>query len=242
MWLLDSGAFHHVTNDLVDLSLHDPYDGTEELLIGDGKVITIENISSTNLSVSSRSLVLNNFLHAPSISSNIISISQFCHDNNVSVEFSSSCFSVKDISMGRVLVQGPLKQGVYEVLSTTPFAYTTRATPSLLTLHHRLGHPSLQILKQICSRIQVSISKNIECNCHSCNVNKMHRLPFAKFTISFTAPLQYIYTDLRTFPILSFDSYKYYIIFVDHFTKYIIILSNANPIQILKSVLFGLRL
>ncbi|XP_021764200.1 uncharacterized protein LOC110728841 [Chenopodium quinoa] len=35
-WLLDSGASHHVTNDLNNLSLHAPYDGTEELLVGNG--------------------------------------------------------------------------------------------------------------------------------------------------------------------------------------------------------------
>ncbi|KAK1407993.1 hypothetical protein QVD17_39622 [Tagetes erecta] len=35
-WLFDSGASHHITNDLQALSLHAPYDGTEELIIGDG--------------------------------------------------------------------------------------------------------------------------------------------------------------------------------------------------------------
>ena len=40
-WLLDSGASHHVTNDLANLSIHTPYDGTEELIVGDGKSISI---------------------------------------------------------------------------------------------------------------------------------------------------------------------------------------------------------
>ncbi|XP_021770835.1 uncharacterized protein LOC110735022 [Chenopodium quinoa] len=35
-WILDSGASHHVTNDIANLSFHDPYDGTEKLLVGDG--------------------------------------------------------------------------------------------------------------------------------------------------------------------------------------------------------------
>ncbi|KAJ0647385.1 putative transcription factor interactor and regulator CCHC(Zn) family [Helianthus annuus] len=35
-WLKDSGASHHITNDLNALSMHNPYDGTEELIIGDG--------------------------------------------------------------------------------------------------------------------------------------------------------------------------------------------------------------
>ncbi|KAH0706372.1 hypothetical protein KY285_010873 [Solanum tuberosum] len=30
-WLLDTGASHHITNDLSNLSLHSPYDGSDEL-------------------------------------------------------------------------------------------------------------------------------------------------------------------------------------------------------------------
>ena len=71
MWLLDNSASHHVTNDLANISLQNLYDGTKELLIGDGKGIIIENISFINLSVSSHYLVLNNVLHTRSISCNI---------------------------------------------------------------------------------------------------------------------------------------------------------------------------
>ncbi|KAL8100569.1 hypothetical protein AgCh_032718 [Apium graveolens] len=46
-WLLDSGASHHITTDLNNLALHTPYDGTEELIIGDGTVT--ENSSETIL-------------------------------------------------------------------------------------------------------------------------------------------------------------------------------------------------
>ncbi|KAL4574289.1 hypothetical protein LXL04_021117 [Taraxacum kok-saghyz] len=35
-WMFDSGASHHIINDLDALSLHAPYDGTDELIIGDG--------------------------------------------------------------------------------------------------------------------------------------------------------------------------------------------------------------
>ncbi|XP_021724287.1 uncharacterized protein LOC110691642 [Chenopodium quinoa] len=42
-WLLDSGTSHHVTNDLNKLSLHTPYEGTEELVIGDGTTLPISH-------------------------------------------------------------------------------------------------------------------------------------------------------------------------------------------------------
>lgn len=45
-WLLDSGASHHVTQDLANLSLHQPYDGTEEIVIGDGSSLPITHTGS----------------------------------------------------------------------------------------------------------------------------------------------------------------------------------------------------
>ena len=53
-WLLDNGASHHLTNDLGNLSLHNLYNVTKELLVGDFKGIAIENIGSTNLNISSQ--------------------------------------------------------------------------------------------------------------------------------------------------------------------------------------------
>ncbi|KAL9237537.1 hypothetical protein vseg_012072 [Gypsophila vaccaria] len=43
-WLVDSGATHHLTNDLSNLASHTPYDGLDDVLIGDGSALPISNI------------------------------------------------------------------------------------------------------------------------------------------------------------------------------------------------------
>ena len=43
-WLFDSGASFHATNDLNNLSIHAPYDGTGELVIGEGSCLQITHI------------------------------------------------------------------------------------------------------------------------------------------------------------------------------------------------------
>ncbi|KAH0687080.1 hypothetical protein KY284_017633 [Solanum tuberosum] len=43
-WLVDSGASHHVTQDLQNLSLHSKYDGSEDVMLGDGKSHKITHI------------------------------------------------------------------------------------------------------------------------------------------------------------------------------------------------------
>ncbi|XP_010501665.1 PREDICTED: uncharacterized protein LOC104778960 [Camelina sativa] len=39
-WIMDSGSTHHITSDIANLSLHQQYNGCDEVLIGDGSVAT----------------------------------------------------------------------------------------------------------------------------------------------------------------------------------------------------------
>lgn len=109
-WLLDSGASHHVTNDLNNLSLHAPYCGS---------------ISFSN------NLTLHNVLVVPAMTKNIISISQLCNNNNVSISFSPSSFFIKDLKTGACLFQGQSQLGVYEVSFHSPKVFTSTTTTSL---------------------------------------------------------------------------------------------------------------
>ncbi|KAL1208369.1 Retrovirus-related Pol polyprotein from transposon RE2 [Cardamine amara subsp. amara] len=42
-WILDSGATHHLTSDLSNLSLHQPYSGGKEVTIADGSGLQISH-------------------------------------------------------------------------------------------------------------------------------------------------------------------------------------------------------
>ncbi|RVW15644.1 Retrovirus-related Pol polyprotein from transposon RE2 [Vitis vinifera] len=86
-WLLDSGASHHVTTDLHNLALHSPFDGTNEIMIGDGSGLPISHTGSTSLTTPSHSFTLSNVLCVPTMKRNLISISQFCKSNNTSLEW-----------------------------------------------------------------------------------------------------------------------------------------------------------
>lgn len=57
-------------------------------------------------------------------------------------------------------------------------------------------------------------------SCADCLINKSHKLPFANSSITSTSPLEYIFTDVWTSPITSVDNYKYYLVLVDHYTRY----------------------
>jgi hypothetical protein len=96
-WLLDSGASHHVTADLDNLSLHSPYNGHDDVMIGDGTSLSITHTGSTKISSPHFTFKLSNILCVPTMKRNLISVYQFCNSNNVSVEFLPSLFFVKDL-------------------------------------------------------------------------------------------------------------------------------------------------
>lgn len=71
-WILDSGASHHITNELDNLHLSQPYTGSDQLLVGDGSGHTISNIGKIILKTPSQSFHLSNVLHVPKITQKII--------------------------------------------------------------------------------------------------------------------------------------------------------------------------
>ncbi|XP_010418735.1 PREDICTED: uncharacterized protein LOC104704325 [Camelina sativa] len=53
-WLLDSGSTHHIVSDLANLSLHQPYNGGEEVVVGNGAGLPITHTGSTLLPSSTK--------------------------------------------------------------------------------------------------------------------------------------------------------------------------------------------
>ncbi|KAI5328775.1 hypothetical protein L3X38_028172 [Prunus dulcis] len=225
-WLLDSGASHHVTSNVNTLSGASPYDGPDEIIIGNGSGLGITHVGSTTVpSSSSQSFTLSNVLCVPSMQKDIISISKFNKQNNTSIELFPDFFHVKDLSTGAVLLRGPNKDDVYE-WSPQSF-YQPQALVGVVVSpnlwHRRLGHPSHKILQQVLRLSSINVSSKLsESVCHSCLCNKSHRLPFGTSSLTSHGPLDLLYSDVwGPAPYSSIDGFSYYVIFVDHFTKYI---------------------
>ena len=163
-WLLYCGASHHVTTNLHNLSLHSEHPVSESVHIRDGTGLPIIHSGSTTLPSSSQSFALNNVLCVPSMKKNLISVSQLCSPNNVSVEFLPTSFYVKDLRTRALLLHGTARNGVYE------WSRLSSATKPLLAFlsikvpidqwHYRLGHPSSNILRNLVSSQTLPLSSS----------------------------------------------------------------------------------
>ena len=95
-WYSDTGATHHVTSDLDNLSIHSPYHGSDSVQVGNGAALTISNIGIATLKTPWSQFSLRNVLHCPRAFANLLFIQQFSHDNHCYFCFDDNGFCVKD--------------------------------------------------------------------------------------------------------------------------------------------------
>lgn len=143
---------------------------------------------------------------------------------NVMVQLCPFNFQVIDLSTGATLVNSKAKDGVYEwpVITSSPILAFACSKSTSYEWHSRLGHPSSSILNQVVSQFSLpSSTKSNSFICSSCAINKSHKIPFSNSTVKSRGPLDIVFTDVWTSPVHSVDGYKYYVIFADHYTRYI---------------------
>ena len=112
-WLLDSAASHNISGDLSNLSIHSEYDGTNEVILGDGSGLTVSHIGSLALHSPHRTFTLRDTLCVLNIYKNLISLHHLTKQNNVFVEFHPFYFLVKDKISRAILLKGSCNNGIY---------------------------------------------------------------------------------------------------------------------------------
>jgi hypothetical protein len=63
----DSAVSHNITFDLANLSVHSEYDGTNEIVIGDGSGLQVTHVCSMTFRSFSKPFKLTNILCVPNI-------------------------------------------------------------------------------------------------------------------------------------------------------------------------------
>lgn len=145
-------ATNHFTANFSNLNLHShPYHGTNQVSIIYGSSIAIQNFGNGILPTSFGNFLHHYLFHVPSISRNLLSVRQFCLDNSVFFKFNFFGFLVNDLCTQEIHLRGPIKDGLYVLLSYAPamIPFIKQALigewTSQQIWHSRLGHPSLHI-------------------------------------------------------------------------------------------------
>ncbi|KAL5767263.1 hypothetical protein ACOSQ2_014046 [Xanthoceras sorbifolium] len=112
VWYVDGGATNHITSDIGNMFIISEFRGQDKLTVDNGVALDIAHVGSSIICSNTSPqmpLYLNNILHVPSITQNLLSISQFIKDDNVILEFNYDVCSIKDKTSKRILLQADPK-------------------------------------------------------------------------------------------------------------------------------------
>src|SRR6266542_466753 len=146
-WYLDTGATDHLTSDLAQLQVQEPYQGQEQVHTANGSGMRISHVGQALLPASSsRPLYLRNVLRVPDVTKNLLVVHPFTRDNHVFVEFHPSSLLVKDIVTRDILLRGHCRNGLYSLDASLIKQAFISIHASSAQWHAHLGHPSTQIV------------------------------------------------------------------------------------------------
>lgn len=77
--------------------------GNDRLAVGNGKNLQISHTGKSHYLLIGATLSLQDILYVPSISQNLLSVSQFTRDNDCHFVFDASGFCVKENKSGKIL-------------------------------------------------------------------------------------------------------------------------------------------
>lgn len=183
----------------------------------------VKYIGNAILNAAIAALPLNDVLIVPEIKKNLLSVSKFTDDYPCSFIFDKTGVYLKDSTTNTTMKLGRKVRGLYRVEPHAAEAYFTQRQRIVAESiwHQRLAHTNQSILKQLKAQNLIQYNKESHSVCRSCQIAKSTALPFPLSNFTATKPLQQIHCDIwGPSPVKSFQSFKYYVIFVDNFSRF----------------------
>ncbi|PKU77871.1 hypothetical protein MA16_Dca005703 [Dendrobium catenatum] len=112
-WYLDSGASSHLMSDPSYIQASQPYTGSNQVIMGNGQQIPIQNTGKGLLLTPAGTLQLFKLHHVPNLSFNLLSVHRLTTDNSCDMYFSSNGYIIKDRETQQPLLQGSCINGHY---------------------------------------------------------------------------------------------------------------------------------
>jgi hypothetical protein len=233
-WVLDSGSSSHFSNSKASLTNFSPDVVLTDVTTAGGSKLPVVGKGTIYFGNNTIPKVL----YVPTIRSNLLSVGSFA-DNGHTVWFNAKhCFIMQKTDPTKVYLTGS-RDPVNHLYTLSLPAALPKSTASACAVfdddttlnqieqlwHRRLGHPNYQRLYHM-STLDLTLGlpklNLVNCHCTSCLLGKQQRKPLPKLThVAVTRPLQRVHSDLcGIFSVQTLTNSKYFITFIDEFTRY----------------------
>ncbi|MBW0469526.1 hypothetical protein O181_009241 [Austropuccinia psidii MF-1] len=207
--VIDCGATHHMFY-LKDVFSSFSNVAKFSISTGDSsRNLFSEGIGSVIVMVGPKRLTLTNFLYFPKLNCNLVSLMQLFRDKLTIIKRSNT-FSLR--TDNDVLFEGEVINNLMKINFSQPTSLLTTVVDDLW--HKRLGHPGKALVRSMGLPSDNS-------PCKTCDLNKIHQIPFKDKFEHVSLPLDCVHLDLVG-PISppSAGGSRYFLIIVNQFTSY----------------------
>jgi histone deacetylase 1/2 len=219
-----TGTTDHITGELEKLAVRNKYNDVDQIHTANGAGMRISHIGKSTIHTPARQLYLKNILHVPSTKKNLVPVHRLASDNNVFFEFHPDHFLIKDRDTKSTLLEGPCRKGLYPLPSASSSSKQAFGVNkvSIHRWHSRLGHPTFPVVEKVLrsNNLPHLLESNKQSVFGACQEAKSHQLPYPISTSVSTQPLELVFSDVWGPSIDSVGRYKYYVSFIDDFSKF----------------------
>src|SRR6266571_3806772 len=236
MWLLDSGASAHFTNNISDIIDYTPIAKSDRMPVKTAAhIIYVEGTGSVLLKHYIANKLVTTRVHPvfyiPSMSMRLLSMGVFLQQG---LRILGNSQHINLLNNKNTIVQcKPLLPGqsLYWLdASSVDLLESNDANASLIynvdydLMHRRLSHPSKEVLRRAKDHTK-GFPKGITIPtttglCPGCAQGKMPAASHPPSDTRAKAQFERIHSDLKSFPVPSYHKYKYFIIFLNDYTSF----------------------
>jgi hypothetical protein len=235
-WILDSGASRHVTGTSSEFTSYIPFPSTrkETIQTADGTAQPIQGMGTVKCTPS---ITLSSDLYVPSFPVSLVSLSSLVDHMDCRVTLDRENCLIIDRRTERILGSGIRRNGLWfldrrtDTLCTALTVSIGEMEAKVILEHCRLGHLSFDTMSKVFPGIMSKVDKR-KLLCDACEYGKHTRSIYVSRGLRSISPFMLIHSDVWTCPIISISGMKYFVTFIDCYSRmtWIYLMKQKNEV------------
>ena len=242
-WIIDSGATQHMTFKRTNLEDYVKFEKPTVVNLGDNRSILAYGKGTYRITAvvddKLQKIALRDVLYLPELDKNLLSVHAMIKLGAV-VSFENDVCKITRNS--KLLAVGVIRGKLYvlKILEDQVNIASEELESDLFLWHCRLGHLGMDNVITIANGNMVKgighLSSESKPFCEGCVMEKQHRCPYPKgISYRATEPFELIHSDVcGPMPESSIGGSRYYVTFIDDFTRYTFVYFLKNKSQVLE--------
>ncbi len=203
-------------------SIHDAQ--VSHIITANNSKVEVTGIGKINMKICNTKINLNEVLHVPNISANLLSVNKIVSHGNAVIFNKNGCTILDE--NGKEIVACKSNNGIYKILPEMENCLLASKVKEqdVMMWHRRMGHLNFKSLEKMRDGAVYGMNfKNIDVDfskCESCAKGKQSRFPFKASITKTTKLLELVHTDLcGPMETTSIGLNRYILTFEDDFSK-----------------------